>query len=857
VIAIVGMASACFPSLFPLLLRATLPLAVAAFSLACSFGFPVQAAEVLRLDERNWNSHAPQGKEVDAIYGDWVLRNELIVAVVANPIAGRNANMTTRNVGGAVIDLTARRQPNDQLTAFFPAPRGFDFREARHRVEPDGTAVLVVRNLPADGEPQVEVEYRLSNGDPFLRVRSRVFNASRQELVVPLRDEIRADTLFRAGWDGRGRLGWVYDSWFRQAYGVLVEVEGLALALPTARGSGTRPPYEVDYLRGGSSEVILRPGGRMELERLLICAPDTLSLRRFAGGREGVPLRPAMLRLRDADGPVEGARVDVRVDGEQYGSAYSQAMGQISTALPHGRIEVLIESVGRPSKSLTIPPGPAPVTEDVEMDQPGYVVARITDGAGKPIPCKVQFIGKEGTPTPHFFHEAGDHLVHNLRYSHDGQFRQPLAPGRYEVIVSYGPEHDAVFTDLEVTRGRESPLVASLDRVVNSRGWISAELHSHSSPSGDNVSSQRGRVLNLLAEQIEFAPCTEHNRIDSYQPHLEALGVAHLMATCPGIELTRSPLSLNHQNAFPLVHRPRTQDGGGPATHADPVEQVRRLAYWDDRAEKIVQANHPNIIEMFFDGNLDGRPDEAHRGMLPHLDLIEVHPLHRILEPARVEGGRNTGGNRINSWLQMLNQGMWLPGVVNTDAHWNHHGSGWLRNYIYSPVDDPAKVEIAELVRSLRKGRVVMSNGPFLEVFIDAPSSQQRGLPGDTILAADGKVRVHLRVQCSNWLDIDRVQILVNGRRPEELNFTRRSHPDWFGDGVVKVQRSIPLELERDAHIIVVAIGEGTTLGRVMGEQRGSARPIAVSNPVFIDVDGGGFRASGDTLGDPLPVLSR
>ncbi len=29
--------------------------------------------------------------------------------------------------------------------------------------------------------------------------------------------------------------------------------------------------------------------------------------------------------------------------------------------------------------------------------------------------------------------------------------------GHYQAIVSYGPEHDAVFTNLEVTRGQETP----------------------------------------------------------------------------------------------------------------------------------------------------------------------------------------------------------------------------------------------------------------------------------------------------------------------------------------------------------------------------------------------------------------
>ena len=67
---------------------------------------------------------------------------------------------------------------------------------------------------------------------------------------------------------------------------------------------------------------------------------------------------------------------------------------------------------------------------------------------------------------------------------------------------------------------------AKLVRSVKTDGWISADFHSHSSPSGDNTSSQLGRVLNLLCEHVEFAPCTEHNRLSTYEPHLKRLGVS-------------------------------------------------------------------------------------------------------------------------------------------------------------------------------------------------------------------------------------------------------------------------------------------------------------------------------------------
>jgi hypothetical protein len=110
-------------------------------------------------------------------------------------------------------------------------------------------------------------------------------------------------------------------------------------------------------------------------------------------------------------------------------------------------------------------------------------------------------------------------------------------------------------------------------------------------------------------------------------------------------------------------------------------------------------------------------------------------------------------------------------------------------------------------------------------------------------------------VQCPNWFDIDRVQVLVNGKAEPTLNFTRAANANDFKDGVVKFEREIRVGLPADAHLIVVAAGEKLGLGRVMGPDHQKDMPIAMSNPIYVDVDGDGkFKPSGDTLGAPLPV---
>jgi hypothetical protein len=191
---------------------------------------------------------------------------------------------------------------------------------------------------------------------------------------------------------------------------------------------------------------------------------------------------------------------------------------------------------------------------------------------------------------------------------------------------------------------------------------------------------------------------------------------------------------------------------------------------------------------------------------------------------------------------------------VNTDAHYNFHGSGFLRVYVRCASDDPAEIKPLDIVHAAEKGNILMTSGPFMEVSATADGADKTAQIGEDLRAGNGKVSLKVRVQCPNWFDIDRVQVLLNGRLESTLNFTRDANPDMFASDVVKFERTIPVELSGDTHLIVVAAGEKSTLGTVMGPDHGKDMPIAVSNPIYVDVDGGGFKANGDTLGAPLPV---
>ena len=104
-------------------------------------------------------------------------------------------------------------------------------------------------------------------------------------------------------------------------------------------------------------------------------------------------------------------------------------------------------------------------------------------------------------------------------------------------------------------------------------------------------------------------------------------------------------------------------------------------------------------------------------------------------------------------------------------------------------------------------------------------------------------------------MDIDRVQVLINGRQYAGLNFTREKNKALFKDGVVKFDQKLRIPLSEDSHIIVVAQGENHDLSKGFGTSPQSKnKPCAYNNPIFIDVDGNGFKPNGDNLDWPLPV---
>ena len=549
--------------------------------LSAVFG-SARAADLVALSPRTWDRYIPQGKEVDGIYGDFALVNEQIMSVIAHPRKGRHANMTVRDVGGCLIDLTRRDLQSDQLSAFYPGARARELKfagiavEAPSVYEADDLKRVFVRARsvtlklvakPSGHEPDVEVSYTLADGWPYILVTTRFSNRGQLPVDADLLDAIRADGPFELTPADPADLYWAYDRHFGQAYGLLAEGHQIVGAKARQLLLRYRDPK-------GKVTVRLAPGESYLLSRRIFPGAHLFDVHRVASQIARKQEQLLKVAVKDQAGQeVAGADITLSRGGKPQSWGRTDERGQLALDVGVEPGLLQISSIGRGTKEVPLTP-PVTASLTILMPAPAAVSARITDDHGGAIPCKVQFIGKAGTPSPDFGPTTAEHAVKNVVYSHDGRFTRKLEPGSYDVIVSHGPEFDAVFTRVDITGGKETTLEARLLRTVKTDGWISSDFHSHSSPSGDNTSSQLGRVLNLLCEHVEFAPCTEHNRLSTYDPHLRHLGAEKAMATCIGVELTGRPLPLNHQNAFPMVPVPNTQDNGAPTADDDPETQI-------------------------------------------------------------------------------------------------------------------------------------------------------------------------------------------------------------------------------------------------------------------------------------------
>lgn len=771
-----------------------------------------------------------KGRMAQGAVGDYLLANER-VKFILDDVRHRHGFADS---GGNILDAASLPENVDALNQVFTF-FGNDYpRQARYdRLEiiNDGSngKAAHLRVHGADGRDatlKVTTDYLLESGVSHLQLVTAITNTgSRPVEGFSVGDVIQWGRTQRFspghGREGSGQtlnLEWVAGLAENVSYGYFA---------PTGIISGPQGSNWSDF---NVTKLTLAPGQTQSYTRYFVVGRGDVAsvsdvIYRMRNVQTGV-LKGSILEAATR-AKVPMATLKVEREGKPFSTVLSRPDGAYEAKLPPGSYRLSASGYGRSgSKPVAIALALGQeLAQDFTLSQQSRVDFTVTDKkTGRPLPAKLTFRGLGTTADPDFG-PPYQTPASNVAFTHTGSGTVVVPPGLYEVTASRGLEYTIDQGRVAVLPGQKATRTASLERVVDTAGYIAGDFHLHAENSPDSNISLRDKVIDLVAEGIEFAVASDHNYLTDYSKAIRELQLEGVLKSTVGNEVTVS--GKFHFNAFPLLLQPeKPGQGAVRVTGKTPkqlFDEVRQ-----NSGDEIVQINHPRAgsIGYFDTFQLDpvtGR--SADPNYSDAFDAIEVFNGKRVADAERV----------LQDWFNLLNLGYTYTATGNSDSHQIvGEEAGYPRNFVWLGKDDPAEVREEEVVKAVRRHRIVVSNGPFIE-FSAGPSYPM----GSTVPGNKGPVTFDIKVQSAPWVDVSEVTLIGNGEVIERFLVDARAT-------VKKFQRSVTVRPTRDTWYVVIVRGNRPLDPVIPGDAGREVTPLAFTNPLWIDADGDGrFQAVG------------
>ncbi|HEY2368772.1 MAG TPA: CehA/McbA family metallohydrolase [Polyangiaceae bacterium] len=777
--------------------------------------------------------------------GDYLLENDEVTFVIE--ALGHSAGFGVS--GGNVIDAADAKSRKDELgqvlTYFGAFPRQGVYESIDTGVTNDGIAWVDVRGHELnEAKVAVRTRYVLHPTDRALLIDTSLENKGDQPVIfLGLGDAIQWGGTEKFAPDrGRGFKGSSSGSFLagvgRSASYAITSTDG---AIDAESGPGWS-----DTLQARRTEI---PAGKsVHYTRVFLVGPRAdvsglvAELTKTAGGVTGA------LRVELNDSGKVAATPDATIEIAVAGSAAGgtpqsatggkaimemrpDAAGALAGELPPGKYVLRYAGGGgrggRASKSVEIAAGKEE-TVTLDVTPPARLHAQCKERPdpkqnASAVPCKATFEGL-GVANPDFGpgHAAGP--AKNQVTTKDGEVDVPLAPGKYRVTLSRGPEY--ALSQFEVVVRPGTPVQACdvgerclLKRVVDTKGWLACDFHQHTMLGVDAPTSTRDRVIGNVAEGVEIAVATEHNIIADLEPIVRDLGLESRLVEISGDELTTdtSHRPWGHANVFPL---------GGTAIN------VRDREVKDLFAE--LRTQNPGAVFMI------NHPRSGGNG---YFDLLDFDRATGSSADARWESkfdavelwnGRNVAqrGAVLEDVMSLLRNAHPTTITGTTDTHGMvGQEAGYPRTYVKAKDDALGAWDASrtgELVRSIRETReVVVTNGPFIRV--------KRAQIG-SVNAARGSITLDVTVTSAPWIEVKKLKLVrVSKNEPIEKDVTMHAVPS----GAMEASASFTFKVDKDDAVFVIASGD-KPLSPVLPGDAAEIRPWAITGAIWLDADGDG-----------------
>jgi hypothetical protein len=298
---------------------------------------------------------------------------------------------------------------------------------------------------------------------------------------------------------------------------------------------------------------------------------------------------------------------------------------------------------------------------------------------------------------------------------------------------------------------------------------------------------------------------------------------------------------------------------------------------FDERGQVVLDGGEPvsqfsydfNALEIF-NGK---RFVQLHSMRVPENLPPEFAPLKLQPGTLLLDGGEVAFPGNMEDWFNLLNMGQRVAGMGNSDSHTPYgEEPGFPRTYVRVADDTPRGVDPRAVVKGILGQRVIATGGPFVELFARGDGGAQ-GEIGDIIVNTAKTADLTVRVQAPSWIVPDTVVIYANGLEaarqaisiPEgehqiEVSFQIEGlrRDTWVVAEVFGARSMFPVvpPLELPPQLLTEAVG---AIGGAFGFGPGPIdalrpsevqpfTPYAITNPIWIDIDGDGFLPLGEAI---------
>lgn len=500
--------------------------------------------------------------------------------------------------------------------------------------------------------------------------------------------------------------------------------------------------------------------------------------------------------------------------------------------------------------------------------------------------------------------DGSDAYIEGAWWTKDGRVQVRVRPGTYELVVSRGPEYEVTTRTVELRAGQFVTEQLPLTRAYASPGWVAGDFHLHAAPSTDSGLPIDQRVISCAAEGLEVAVATDHNYVTDYAPVIASSGLDQWLLGLPGVELTTFEMGHFNAYPL-VIDKGSTRGGEYRWANEPPqvlFDTLRKLGV--DPPTTIVQVNHPRqqvlgYFAQFFVDEATAEPfqptgilgvfapygDEfAAENYSSDFDAIELITGRRIEDvhtfrapnplppgpfpdPQPVPGevvvgndGRPKFPGTVETWFTMLDRGARPTGMGTSDTHGLlGHEPGYARTLLFvgDGNDTPGGYSRADVVKAIRDHRAITTNGPFVEI------TTATGKIGDTVTG--GSQSLAVRVRAPSWAKVDTLVIYSNSQVLQTLQIPAAQATDFQTTINVSVAQDAwvvaevtgqsnmfpvlsPTEFPPlDATVIIQALSVGLDLSSLpiasslKPNRVHQSTPYAITNPIWIDVDGNGW----------------